>query len=89
MLFRSVRLGLTWNDRISFVLTEHLHVKRLRFVGLLNKEPGAEDNDVDEGEQFDIDFTLVTGELAEMLKDLFHVLGGEKARGRDPLKAAA
>jgi len=27
------RLGLTWNDRISFVLTDKLQIKRLDFLG--------------------------------------------------------
>ena len=26
------RLGLTWNDRVSFVLTEKLEIKRLQFL---------------------------------------------------------
>jgi recombination associated protein RdgC len=77
-----VRLGLTWNDRISFVLTEHLQVKRIHFVGLLNKDPGGSEEDAgEEGEQFDIDFALATGELSEMLKELVHLLGGEKTAG--------
>ena len=72
-----VRLGLTWNDKVSFVLTEHLQVKRLSFPGLLNHEPGAEEED-DEAERFDIDFALMTGELSILVEDLLAALGGEK-----------
>ena len=75
-----VRLGLTWNDKVSFVLTEQLHVKRLSFLNIIEREAGEElDN---EEERFDIDFTLMTGELSRMLGDLVKALGGEKtARG--------
>jgi len=72
-----VRLGLTWNDRISFVLTEQLQVKRLTFLDILRRES---DNDAaDDNERFEIDFALMTGELSLMLADLVKALGGEKA----------
>jgi recombination associated protein RdgC len=32
---RATRLGLTWNDRISFVLTEQLQIKRLEFLDII------------------------------------------------------
>ena len=76
-----VRLGLTWNDRVSFVLTEQLHVKRLQFLEILRRESSEEIEDEDE--RFDIDFALMTGELSRMLADLVKALGGEKpADGR-------
>jgi recombination associated protein RdgC len=71
-----VRLGLTWNDKISFVLTEQLHVKRVTFLDILRRESDAQVQD--EQEQFEIDFALMTGELALMLADLVKALGGEK-----------
>jgi recombination associated protein RdgC len=72
-----VRLGLTWNDKISFVLTEFLQIKRLTFLDILKDDPGTEAEDKDE--QFEIEFALMTGELALMLADLVKALGGEKA----------
>lgn len=75
-----VRLGLTWNDRISFVLTEHLQVKRLTFLDILRREDGADDSEQDEEEKFEIDFALMTGELSLLLADLVKALGGEKER---------
>ena len=71
-----VRLGLTWNDKISFVLTELLQIKRLSFLDILKQDSGTEDKDKDE--QFEIEFALMTGELALMLADLSKALGGEK-----------
>ena len=73
-----VRLGLTWNDKISFVLTEHLQVKRLTFLDILRRDSDAKAQE--ESERFGIDFALMTGELALMLADLIKVMGGEKAK---------
>jgi recombination associated protein RdgC len=71
------RLGLTWNDKISFVLTEQLHIKRITFLDILKRESDQEVEDANE--QFDIDFALMTGELSLLFADLVEVLGGEKA----------
>ena len=71
----ATRLGLTWNDKISFVLTDKLHVKRLGFLDILKEQAEREAQDADE--QFDVDFTLMAGELALLLRDLVAALGGE------------
>lgn len=71
----ATKLGLTWQDRISFVLTEQLQIKRLAFLDI--EKAGASEQVEDAGEQFDIDFALMTGELLRMLSDLVHALGGE------------
>lgn len=69
------KLALTWDDRISFVLTEKLEVKRLTFLDILKEqaEKAAEHAD----EQFDADFALMTGELQRMLPAVIGALGGE------------
>ncbi len=71
----ATKLGMTWNDRISFVLTEKLQIKRLAFLDILKEE--AEQNAETADEQFDVDFALMAGELARMLADLVLALGGE------------
>jgi recombination associated protein RdgC len=74
------RLGLTWKDRISFVLTDQLHIRRLGFVDIAHDEGGDDASaGADEEERFAIDFALMTGELSLMLADLVAALGGEKA----------
>ena len=72
---RVTRLGLTWNDRISFVLTEQMQIKRLEFLDIIKEESTTLADDADE--MFELDFTLMTGELAKMLADLTAALGGE------------
>ena len=69
------RLGLTWNERISFLFDERLQVKRLEFLDILKED--AENQGDNEEERFDLDFTLMSGELAHLLADLVEALGGE------------
>jgi recombination associated protein RdgC len=73
-----MKLGLTWSDRISFMLTEKLQVKRLEFLEMTKDT--ADGGDVDAAEQFDIDFAVMTGELAKLLEDLGEALGGQPQR---------
>ena len=72
----ATRLGLTWNDRVSFVLTDKLHIKRLTFLDVVREQAAQSAMNADE--QFDVDFALMAGELAGMLKDLVAALGGVK-----------
>ena len=73
-----MKLGLTWNDRIAFLLTEKLQLKRMEFLEM--KKESEHSEDVDEAEQFDIDFTVMAGELASLLEDLGAALGGRQER---------
>jgi recombination associated protein RdgC len=75
----ATRLGLTWKDRVSFVLNDKLHVKKVEFL-LMDKDTPAEGESSNPGEQFDIDFTLMTGELAALLADLAKALGAPEQK---------
>ena len=76
------RLGLTWSDRVSFVLTDKLQIKRLQFLQMKEQpeEDGAAAGGLTKEEQFDTDFTLMSGELAQLLNELSEALGGEAQR---------
>lgn len=70
------RLAMTWNDRVSFVLTESLAIKGVRALGVLTEN----DKSVrDDAERFDNDMVMMTGELSKMLADIMLALGGECA----------
>lgn len=71
------RLAMTWNDKISFVLTENLTIKRITPLDVI-KENSDSKMQNDE-ERFDSDFALMTGELNLMFSDLVDALGGEVA----------
>ena len=69
------RLALTWNDRISLVLTESLTLKRISPLDVLKEQTDGMTRDEDE--RFDGDMLLMTGELHNMLGALVAALGGE------------
>ena len=68
------KLALTWDERISFVLTDKLEIKRLAFFDLIKEEANQSAQNADE--QFDADFALMTGELSRFLPALVDALGG-------------
>ncbi|MEN5162612.1 recombination-associated protein RdgC [Achromobacter kerstersii] len=70
------RLAMTWADRISFVLTEGLDIKRLSPLDVLKE--GDETVAANDDEKFDSDMALMTGELAKLMAELVDALGGEK-----------
>lgn len=74
---RATRLALTWRDRISFVLTEHGHIKRLSFLDVVREQLDAGHGDAEA--EFDAGFALMTGELRELLPAIVEALGGERA----------
>jgi recombination associated protein RdgC len=74
------RLALTFDNRVSFVLTEKTEIKRLDFLDVVKEQ--LDDKDTDAQVLFDAGFALMTGELRHLLPELVAVLGGE-------LKAAA
>jgi recombination associated protein RdgC len=70
---KCTRLAMTWSDRISFVLTEALLLKRIAALDVLKEEGG---NSKDEDERFDSDFALMSGEIDRMLRAVIDALGG-------------
>lgn len=63
------KLGLVWADKISFMLTEDLGVRRVRFLDVL--VDNLKDADPQShAEKLDIEFTLMTGEVTQLLADL-------------------
>lgn len=67
------RLAMTWQGRVSFVLTEGLQLRRVALLETEQQERQRGDDD------FDADVALATGELSQMLPDLIAALGGEPA----------
>ena len=67
------RLAMTWNDKISFVLTESLAIKSIKPLDVIRESASSTKNDE---ERFDSDFMLMSGELAKMMSDMVEALGG-------------
>ena len=70
------RLALTWDSRVSFVLTEGLQIKKLTFLDVVFEKTSAGKDD-----GFDADTAIATGELRKLLPDLLQALGGEVVTG--------
>lgn len=70
------KLALTFDERLSFVLTEKLEIKRLDFLDVIKER--VEDAGSDDAKALaDAEFALMTGELVSMLQALVEALGGE------------
>ena len=67
------RLAMTWKERVSFVLTDTMQIRGIKFLDIVfdGRTKPAKD------EAFDVDAALATGELSQMLPDLIEGLGGE------------
>ncbi|MDX9717206.1 MAG: recombination-associated protein RdgC [Thauera sp.] len=70
------RLALTFDDRVSFVLTERLEMRRLSFLDVVRDEIGEGEHE-DAQALFDAEFALMTGELGRLLPAVVDALGGE------------
>lgn len=81
------QLAMTWNDRVSFVLSEAGQIKKLKLLDVVLDGIGDRGKD-DDG--FDSDAAILTGELSAMIPDLLEALGGElNHEGAPPQMAAA
>lgn len=70
------KLAMTWRDRVSFVLTDSMQVRKVAFLDVVFEGQFA-------GE-FDADVAISTGELKQMLPDLIDALGGEAEAPKAP-----
>lgn len=75
-------LGLTFDDRVSFILTNRLELKRILLLDVVTT--GREEAD-DELAKFDADITLAAEEIELALEALVDVMGGLVVTKRDDL----
>lgn len=76
------KLALTWDDRVSFVLTEGLQLKKITFLDVVFEGQAPDD------QGFDTDVAIATGELSKLIPDLVEALGGEGRSGVAEAQAA-
>lgn len=69
------KLAMTYSDRVSFVLTEAMTLKKVEFLDVAMEENFQNKNGI--GDAFDADVAIVTGELSKLIPALISVLGGE------------
>ncbi len=69
------KLALTWDGRVSFLLTENFEIKKLNFLDVVFEGTAKEDDG------FDTDAAIATGEMSRLLPQLLEALGGELVVG--------
>lgn len=68
---RPTKLALTWNGRVSFVLTDALALRSITFLDVtMDNAKGADSG-------FDTNVAIATGELSQLIPDLLASVGGE------------
>ncbi|CAN5890665.1 recombination-associated protein RdgC [soil metagenome] len=82
---RPTRLAMTWDDRVSFELTDAMVIRKIVFLegtdSAVANKGGKEDN-------FDADAAIATGELGQLVPELLEALGGEMQLGAAAADAA-
>ncbi|HZN46956.1 MAG TPA: recombination-associated protein RdgC [Ramlibacter sp.] len=73
------QLAMTWNDRVSFVLSDAGQIRKLKMLDVVLKE--AEDGKGKDDDNFDANAAILTGELSQLIPDLLEALGGELQPG--------
>ena len=69
------RVAMTWDNRVSFVLTEGLQLRKVAMLDAVMEGQSQDDGG------FDADVAIATGELSKLIPDLIEALGGEGRTG--------
>ena len=77
-----IKLAMTFDDRISFVLTDRGALKGIDFLDVIRDRVAADEHE-DAQALFDAEFALMTGELLRLLPAIVAAMGGELARTPD------
>lgn len=78
------QLAMTWNSRVSFVLTEALTLKKIKLLDVVLEGSGQGQDRGDGDGGFDADVAITTGELRGLLPDLIEALGGPLEKPEAP-----
>ncbi|MBW8831379.1 MAG: recombination-associated protein RdgC [Burkholderiales bacterium] len=66
------QLALTWDNRVSFVLTEAMTIKKIKLLDVVLEGAAAQEGG------FDTDVAIATGELSQLIPNLIEALDGEQ-----------
>ena len=77
------QLALSWDGKVSFVLTETLQLKKIAFLDGVMDASGADKHE----DRFDADVALATGLLTPLIAELIEAMGGEMRVTEEEAKA--
>lgn len=66
----TIQQAMTWDSKISFILTENMQIKKLHALSILKEDI---DNDMD---AFDAAFVIMSKSIPPMLSDIVEAMGG-------------
>lgn len=70
------KVAITWNEAISCIIDDQLGIKRIKYEDAIQEK--VKEYDADSAvEQMDIDFSIMTVELAAFINDLAKAFGGQ------------
>lgn len=67
-----VKVAMTWQSRVSFVLTESLQLRKIAFQDVV-----LNDSSYGDGEAFDVTVAIVTAEFSNLIPSLVEAFGGK------------
>lgn len=67
------KLAMTFDSRISFILTDTMSLNKIEILGVVFEEHSVENS----ADKFDADIAIIAGELRPLLIGLVNALGGE------------
>lgn len=73
-----INLAMTWEGRVSFVLTEGLAIKKIKMLDVVLEGNTTAQASKDDDGGFDADVAISTGELRLLIPALVAALGGEQ-----------
>lgn len=82
-----IKLAMTFDDRLSFVLTDRGALKRIDFLDVIRDQVAADEHE-DAQALFDAEFALMTSEVLRLLPAIVAAMGGELARTPDLIDSA-
>jgi recombination associated protein RdgC len=66
------KLAMQWNERVNFIITDGLALKKIEFLDVV-----FDDNPTENEDAFDADVTIASGELGRLIPALLDAMGGE------------
>lgn len=71
------QLAMSWDGKLSFVLTESMQIKKIQLLDGVVDASGTDKNE----DRFDADVAIATGTLGPMIAELLASMGGEMQTG--------
>lgn len=83
--FSVMQIALTWQEQVSFVLSDDFSLKNIKFLETV-KEMAHDAFTESDADRFDASFVIMTGTLNHLLEQLFAIFADEEEPSAQPAK---